>query len=498
MDQAIRTTGGDVRGTHTEGVSAFLGIPYAAPAVGRARFEAPRPMPRWDGVRDATRHGPTALQAPYPPPLGQYLPSSVTPGENYLNVSVWTPDPGGSGLPVIVWIHGGAFARGAASIPVYDGSAFARDGVVLVGVNYRLGLPGFSVLPDGPANLGIRDQILALTWVHDNVAAFGGDPGNVTIVGESAGGMSVATLMASPAAKGLFAKAVMQSGSATIVADADDARRVGEAIAARLGVPATAEALGDVEPAELLAAQSAVGLEIATNPDPTRWGATVIRGGLGVMGHFPTIDGDVVPGRPLDGVAAGAAAGIPLLAGTTTEEFRLFTVPTGIAAAVTEEVLPFALARYGWDPRVAELYAAHRPGASPGEVLTAMLTDAAFRAPTVALALAQHAAGGEAYLYELSWRTPVADLGACHALDLAFVFDTLGAPGVADLAGPQPPQRIADEMHRAWVAFARDGGPGWRPYTPGDRAVMVFGTASAIDVDPRPDELAWLTGSGAG
>lgn len=491
-DPVVRTTAGPVRGTRTPGVTAFLGIPYAAPAVGRARFAAPVRAPAWQAPRDATAHGPTALQGPYPPPMDRLLPSSVAPGEDYLNVSVWTPDPAASALPVIVWVHGGAFVRGAASIPTYDGSAFARDGVVLVGINYRIGLPGFAVLPDAPQNLGIRDQILALQWVQENIAAFGGDPGRVTIMGESAGGMSVATLLGSPAAQGLFSAAIMQSGNATTAADPDDARRVGEAVAERLGVAATAEALSDVDPAALLAAQTQVGAELATNPDPGRWGASVVRGGLGIMSYFPTIDGEVVPDLPLASVRQGSSAGIPLLTGTTAEEFRLFTVPTGLAAAVTDEVLPLLLARYGWDSSVARRYAANRPGAGPGDVVSAMLTDAGFRAPTAALASAQHATGADVFVYELGWATPVDGLGACHALDLGFVFDTLDQATGSVLLGPHPPQSLADTMHRAWVDFATGHDPGWPVYRPGERAVMRFDEASEVVTDPRPEELDWL------
>ncbi len=225
------------------------------------------------------------------------LPSSVDPGDDYLNVSVWAPE-GADSLPVMVWIHGGAFVRGANSVATYDGSAFARDGVVVVGVNYRLGVPGFAVLEGAPTNLGLRDQIAALEWVRDNVAAFGGNPDDVTVFGESAGGMSVATLMASPAARGLFHRAAIQSGNGAAVCSLDDARRVSAEIAAHLGVPATAEAFGALDPEEVVAAQTAVALAIQADPDPQRWGASVLRGGLGIMSLFPVIDGEIVPGVP--------------------------------------------------------------------------------------------------------------------------------------------------------------------------------------------------------
>ncbi len=489
----VRITTGQLQGTERDGVSSFLGIPYAAPAVGRARFEAPRRAAAWDGVRDATRHGPTALQAPYPPPIDALLPSSVDDGPEYLSVNVWTPDPGGSGLPVMVWIPGGAFVRGANSIAMYDGSSFARDGVVVVGVNYRLGVAGFPVLPDAPTNLGIRDQILALQWVQENIAAFGGDPGNVTIFGESAGGMSVATLVAAPPARGLFRRAIVQSGSGAAVGDPDDLRRVTEAIAAKAGVPVTAAALGEVDPDVLRDAQNAVALELSVGPDPARWGVTTIRAGLGIMSCFPCVDGDVVPGVPAAVIASSGGAGVPLLTGTTAEEFRLFAVPTGIAASITPETLPLVAARYGWPSDLVDLYAANRPGALPGDVVSAILTDVAFRLPTVQLAESVIAGGAPVHVYEFAWRTDVADLGACHALELGFVFDTLDRSSGPSLIRPgAAPQHLATEMHSAWVNFASTGEPGWAPYTLDQRAVMTFDATSAVVEDPRADERrAW-------
>ena len=266
----------------------------------------------------------------------------------------------------MVWLPGGAFVRGANSVPIYDGSAFARDGIVLVAVNYRLGVPGFAVLDGAPTNLGLRDQIAALEWVRDNVAAFGGDADDVTVFGESAGGMSVATLMACPAAEGLFHRAVIQSGGGTSVCTLEDARRVSAEVAAHLGVPATADAFAALDPEVVTAAQSAVALAVQADPDPQRWGATVLNGGLGIMTLFPVIDGDLVPDVPLARIAQGSAAAMPLLIGTTREEFRLFLVPTGVAATLTSQALPSLAARYGWPARAVETYTANRPGASPG------------------------------------------------------------------------------------------------------------------------------------
>ncbi len=487
MEPVTTVTGGQVRGTSQAGVNAFLGIPYAAPAVGADRYREPQPVVPWDGQRDATRHGPTPAQTPYPAPMDAVLPSSVTLGEDYLNVSVWAPAEG-EGLPVMVWIPGGAFVRGANSIATYDGSAFARDGVVVVGMNYRLGAPGFAVLDGAPTNLGLRDQIAALAWVRDNAASFGGNPDDVTVFGESAGGMSVATLMTSPGARGLFHRAIVQSGGATAACSLDDARLVSAELAARLGVPATAEAFGALDPDDVLAAQTAVALAIAAEPDPERWGASILRGGLGIMSLFPVVDGDVVPDVPQTGIAAGSAAGLPMLVGTTRDEYRLFLVATGLADAVSTEMLPVLAARYGWPADAIATYTANRPDASAGDIASAILTDAAFRVPTTALAAAQHAAGGTVHAYEFAWPTPVGGLGACHALELGFVFDTLGRGSA--MAGDTAPQQLADEMHRAWVAFARDGDPGWTAWTPDNAAVMVFDHASAVVHGPRADELA--------
>ncbi len=306
--------------------------------------------------------------------------------------------------------------------------------------------------------------------------------------GESAGGMSVATLMASPAARELFHRAIVQSGGATAVCSLDDASRVSREIAARLSVPATAEAFAALDPDLVTAAQSAVGLAMQTDPDPDRWGPTVLSGGLGIMSLFPVVDGDVVPDVPLACIADGSAAGIPLLIGTTREEFRLFLVPTGIAASVTREALPLLASRYGWPQQAVEVYAANRPDASPGDLACAILTDAGFRVPAHRLASAHHGAGGSVHAYELGWPSPVAGLGACHALELPFVFDTVGRG--APMAGDAAPRQLADTMHQAWVEFARHGAPGWQSWTPQSPAVMTFDVDSRVVLGPRADELA--------
>ncbi|MEU3013500.1 carboxylesterase/lipase family protein [Nocardia asteroides] len=487
MEPIVTTTSGAVRGRTEAGVTRFLGVPYAAAPVGAKRFQLPEPAPAWDGVREATDMGATCAQSPYPAPIHALIGSDGIPGDDYLNANVWTPDPAASGLPVLVWIHGGAFVRGSNARAIYDGAAFARDGVVLVSINYRLGISGFAVVDGAPLNRGLHDQIFALRWVRENIAAFGGDPDNVTIFGESAGGMSVAALIAAPQTTGLFRRAIMQSGNGSVAADARDARNVAAAVAAELGIEPTAAAFGELGPDQLRIAQNAVALALMTDPDPQRWGPSVIAQGLSIMSLFPVIDDDIVPGGAAAVLAAHPERAVPLIAGTTADEFRFFTVPTGIAAAVTADTLPFVLTRYGIDPAVAQTYSAGRPDATPAEIFNAILTDWCFRAGTMDFAEA-NAASAPTHVYEFAWPTGLPGLGACHVLEVPFVFDALA--GAHSLTGPHPPQALADEIHAAWVAFATDGEPGWAAFDSTDKRVRIFDVPESSTVaNPRGAEL---------
>src|SRR5580700_8824371 len=223
----VRLKDGVIRGKAKSGVSAFLGIPYAAPPFGANRMRPPQPAEPWAGERDATTFGPTVPKGDYPPHYTRLFPEVVIDGDDCLNLNVWTPDPGSAGLPVLVWIHGGSFMNGSGSVGAYNGAAFARDGVVCVTINYRLAAEGFLFLGDGTANLGLLDQLAALRWVQDNIAAFGGDPARVTVAGESAGAMSVTTLLSMPLAEGLFTQAIAESGAAAHTLTKDVGRLVG-------------------------------------------------------------------------------------------------------------------------------------------------------------------------------------------------------------------------------------------------------------------------------
>jgi para-nitrobenzyl esterase len=486
---------GAVRGERADDVTRFLGIPYAASPTGPLRFAAPEPPIAWNAARDCRRFGPTPPKPAYVAPYDELLPEPDIPGDDWLTLNVWTPDLSGR-APVLVWIHGGAFANGNSAVSVYDGYPFARDGVVLVSINYRLGIDGFALLPDAPPNRGLLDQIAALEWVRDNIAAFGGDPANVTIFGESAGAMSAVTLLGMPLARGLFQRVIAQSGAAQAAADPADAQLVTGELSTVLGFDATAANLAGLPLEKLIDAQAAVRDAMAAGPDPARWGASVVSTS---MAFLPVVDGEVLPRHPLAALAAGHGADVPLLAGTNTEEFRLFAVPNGLAAMVTPDVLPVVLGMLGIGHDAAALYQANRPGASPGDVMCALVTDKFFRNPLFAAAEARTAAGGLAptFLYEFAWRSGVQDLGAAHAVEIPFVFDNLSSPDAQLAIADSPRTDLAAEMHAAWIRFAASGDPGWQPFD-ATYPVMTFGAApgrGVIVLDPRGDERrCWAPG----
>ncbi len=484
MTTAI-TRYGTVSGESADGVIRFLGIPYAASPTGTRRFRSPEPPQAWDGVRECVRFSATPPKPAYAAPFDQILPEPSIPGDDWLTVNVWTPDLAGA-APVMVWIHGGAFSNGCSAVPMYDGRAFARDGVVLVSINYRLGIDGFALLPDAPPNRGLLDQVAALEWVRDNIGAFGGDPANVTIFGESAGAMSVTTLLGMPAAQGLFSKVIAQSGAAQVGADPQDALLVTGELSAVLGFEATAASLAELDLDKLIEAQATVRDALAIAPDPARFGSSIVATSMALI---PVIDGDVLPVHPLAALAAGQGGDIPLLAGTNGEEFRLFFVPSGMAAMVTDETLPGFLGALGISAGTVAVYRANRPGASAGDVLCALMTDRFFRLPTLDAAQARLTAGGAAptFLYEFDWQSPVLGLGAAHAMEIPFVFDNLGCADAQTAIGTEPPAALAREMHAAWIRFASTGDPGWPPFD-ARHPVRIFGGPAEVVLDPRGDE----------
>lgn len=442
------------------------------------------PPEPWDGVRDAGSFGPTAPKPPYSEAFGKYLADPDVPGDDCLNLNVWTPEPSrGARLPVLVWFHGGALTRGSSAVPVYDGHAFARDGVVCVSVNYRLGVEGYGLFPDAPANPGLRDQLAALEWVHRSIEAFGGDPARVTLAGQSAGAISVGALVAAPQAQGLFRRAVLQSGPPE-ASDRDKVRRMVRRMAARLKVPATAEAFAAVDRDALLRAQAEVG----------RLSSPVLGGpAFGIV-----VDGDLVPRDPLEALVEGdAARGAELLVGWTRDEYRLWLVPGGLLERVDRlgpVALAGAMARCRCGHEVLRGYRALRPGAGTAEIVGQMVTDHLLRVPLRRLAEARP---GSTYVYEFAWPSRLPDLGACHSLELGFVFDSGDAPESEKLAGEGAPRELADAMHGAWVRFVETGDPGWEGWDE-RHPVRVFGDGGGSDArtayGPRDAEMElWET-----
>ena len=496
----VKTLSGTIQGRYEQGVATFKGIPFAAPPVGQRRFAAPVPPQSWDGVREATTFSPTPPQADL---SSQRMPGldlrpivgeSWRKGEDYLTLNIWTSNLGTQGLPVMVFIYGGAFVSGASSTPLYDGTRFARDGVVMVSFNYRLGVEGFLPLNGGETNVGLRDQIAALTWVQDNIAAFGGDPNMVTIFGESAGALSVNTLLTVPSAMGLFRRAISQSGGAQHTMSIEQASRVATRLGEILGISPTRESFASLSSEELVAAQSQLlpgSLDLITtqDADPT--------GGLTLF--LPVRDGDLISTQPVSAVRQGASATVDLLIGTNSQEMNLYYVPTGILSLIDsdEKVCASIQGRHPAPEKLVAVYRTNRPDAPSGELFSAIMTDWMFSIPSVRLAEAHALHAGGTYLYEFAWPSPAFGgmLGACHGLELGFVFDTLdtlGLIGPQGLVGENPPVELAKRIHSTWISFATTGNPGWVPYTTQQRSLMRINTTWELLTDPRSVERqAW-------
>ncbi|RLV48608.1 carboxylesterase/lipase family protein [Nocardioides mangrovicus] len=489
----VQVTGGVVEGAERDGVASFLGVPYAAPPFGEHRLRPPQPVVAWEGVRDATQYGATVPKGDYPPQYQPLLPEPTVPGEDCLNLNVWTPaDAVGSGrLPVLVWVHGGSFMNGSGAVPTYDGTAFARDGVVCVTINYRLAADGFLYTAadrgTGTANVGLQDQVAALRWVRDNIAAFGGDPARVTVAGESAGAMSVTTLLAMPSARGLFAQAVTQSGAAAHTLTPETGETVARTLAEALGVEPTREAIAAVDLDVLVKTASDLVVEVQTAPDPQKWGSLA----LSLLPFAPVVDGEVLPEEPLAAFAGGASSEVRVLVGSNRDESRLFLVAPGAIDHVDEPTLTAGSAAYGLSPEGLEVYRAHRPEASPGDVMAAVVTDWFFAVPGLRHAEAREAGGGTTWVYRFDHPTDPADnhgFGAAHAVEIPYVFDTAHLPIHEPLLGPERSQAVADTAHAVWVAFVRDGDPGWPAYTSEQRTTGVLtDTLTTVD-DPDGDE----------
>ena len=439
----VRLRDGIVRGRVEAGVISFLGIPYAAPPFGPNRMLPPQPVPAWAGERDATAFGPTVPKGDYPPQYQPLFPEEVIPGQDCLNLNVWTPD-GRRGRAA----RAGLDPRRRLHVRLGLGRrvrrrGFARDGVVCVTINYRLAAEGFLFLGDGIANLGLLDQLAALRWVQENIAAFGGDPGRVTVAGESAGAMSVTTLLSMPLAAGLFGQAIAQSGAGAHTLTADEGRMVAGYLAEALGVPPDRDSIKAVPLDKLVQAASDLVVEVQTTPDPARWGQLT----LSLLPFAPTVDGSVLPAAPLASFAAGQGGNVPLLIGSNRDEARLFLVAAGTIDLIDEPTLAAVAGAYGLSGEALAVYRAGRAGASPGDLLAAVITDWFFRIPPIRVAEARALAGaGDTWMYRFDHPDPRDNhrFGACHAAEIPFVFDTATRAELRPLIGDAPSPAVAD------------------------------------------------------
>ncbi|MGM7696608.1 carboxylesterase/lipase family protein [Microbacterium sp. A84] len=455
-DSLTRTlSNGAVRGTYEDGIRRFLGIPYAAAPFGENRFRTPQPPAHWDGIRDATSFGPTAPQRPYPGAIGELLGTVKIDGDDILTANVWAPEDA-KDAPVVLWIHGGAFERGTSALGAYDGTTFARNGIIFVSINYRLGSEGFSVLDGVPRNLGLRDAAAALEWVHREIAVFGGDPAQITVMGESAGGSLVAALLAVDDSRARIRRAIIQSGPLE-AQTAAKAGRVSVQMAKRMSVSADRVAFAALTPEQLLDARR----EQAAGASPLG----------GAPGFQLVLDPESLPRSPHEVLPE---VNTPILIGTNTDEYRLWFTPEALTG-VTRAKLLLARLAMRISARAERAYRKDWPNASAGEIFGQLATDMMLRAPATRIATARTAS---TYVYEFAWQSPVRDLRAAHALELAFVFDHLDDEDSNRMAGRDAPRGLATNMHEAWVKFITTGDPGW-PAFDAERATRVFDTVTA-------------------
>jgi len=492
--EAITTTSGPVRGYRDGGLHIFKGLRYGAAPVGPLRFKPPVKPRSWTEPADAVALGTPALQAGLKP--GEKTggrsagdppaPGEPGTGEDCLFLNVWTPGLAAGARPVMVWLHGGGFANGSGGAAMYDGAALARRGdVITVTVNHRLNLFGYLHLGElggHPSSgvAGMLDIILALEWVRDNIAAFGGDPTNVTIFGESGGGWKVCLLQAMPAAAGLFHKTIVQSGPGLRAITREAATKTAAALLQALGIAA-----GDLGRLETLPAEEIQAAAASAASDR-------------LMDAFvPCLDGAALPRDPFHPDAAPLSGGIPVMVGTNKDEATLFNLGApGFGQWTEDDLMKRAKAAVGdkADALVAALRAAY-PDYSPTHLICAVQTVASMWANSVTLAERKAAQGrAPAFMYQMTWETPVArgSLRSPHALEIPLVFDNVEAAR-SFVGRGDAPQRMAEQMAPAWLAFARTGDPNtaalphWPPYEAGARATMIFDLESRVENDPLAD-----------
>jgi para-nitrobenzyl esterase len=509
VSTVVETVHGRIEGTEEDGLRVFRGVPYAAPPLGEGRLRGPRPPEPRPGVRRCDAFGPWASQNS---PLNRLasVESDFEQSEDCLTLNVWTPGLDQARRPVMVWIHGGGFTGGSGASLLYHGDHLARRGdVVMVTINYRLGILGFLAHPDlldaevgASANWGMLDQVAALEWVRDNIAAFGGDPGNVTIFGESAGGMSVGVLLGMPKARGLFHRAVCQSGAA-LAASPETAAATTESVLAELG-------LGDVTKVRDMPVEALLKAQETVAAQASRQGRT--------LPLIPAVDGSSLPRQPLHEIRDGLSASVPVMVGTNRDEYKMFAVVDPGYRNMSDERLRRRLNRTlsadHWNISVDEVIDGYRHARAargaptdPAELYSAIESDRIFRVPAMRMAEAQAAHQPDTYAYLFDWESPAMHgvLGSCHALEIPFVLGSLRKPMVDRFAGTNDAAlALAEQMQDAWLAFARTGSPGpeqagigdWPRYEPTRRATMIFGRSTHVEDAPfEAERRVWDGGT---
>ncbi|GAB3131873.1 carboxylesterase/lipase family protein [Tsukamurella serpentis] len=477
---------GALRGTDLGPVHAYRGVPYARPPVGPLRYRAPQPAQPWEGDLDATAFGPAAPQNKKYTLVG-FRDYQLT-SEDCLTLNVVTPArPSPVPRPVMVFIHGGAYLMGSSATPLYYGNSLVdRGNVVFVSINYRLGALGYLDLsafstPERPieANLGLRDQVAALEWVQRNITAFGGDPDNVTVFGESAGGNAVTTLLATPAAHGLFHRAIAQSAAPELTVDGATARSWGARFV---------DLLGGIDKID-----SATATELGRTGNRLMGALSGER--LGTVPYGPSVDGDFLPEAPETAIAAGRGANVPLIIGTNRTEATLFTKMPGMGRPTAERV---ARTLGAPQEKVDELTAAY-PGFPRVSAINRVIGDHMFWAPSVRIAQG-HAKYAPTYFYRYDFATKALNAlgyGATHASELMAVFGVYhGVTGwvFGALGDRRVAMRVSDSMQRDWITFARTGRPAgdWPTYNSTSRSTLVIDERNRIVHDPSPEiRRAW-------
>jgi para-nitrobenzyl esterase len=476
----VETTSGPVAGAVEDGLEVFRGIPYAAPPTGALRWMPPAPPEPWTEVRDATRFGPACPQDPDPHEMTEGTPTS----EDCLTLNVWTPSTSGS-APVMVFIHGGGFTAGSTRDPWYDGASFAERGVVLVTLQYRLGPFGWLDLSGlGPeyatsGDNGLQDQIAALRWVRGNAAAFGGDPSNVTLFGESAGAISISALLGAPSADGLYDRVILESGTAGTVATREWSQRVFRRF---------------VEFSEVETPSDVLGLSTAQVLDTAR---RIYDTELSDTAFHPLVDGRILPDLPMHRIASPDGPSVPIIIGTNLDEARywlyyiseLDRLPLRFYRPWLESLVG------GRADEVIADYQEERPGLDQAQLGMAMSGDVAFRMPAIRMAEALSGRGVPVWMYLATVTSPDLDgrLGAPHAIELPFVFDHLDAARAPEFVGSDPRNAsLADTVQRLWVGFATsgvptaEGAPDWQRYDGVSRTTLILDRELLVRDDPYP------------